>query len=132
MTARSVERDVLRLLIREAADEAVDYVGEIPLDVSRALFFWARMIWQVRGPLRRRLVAVARSLMGRHRLPPFRALSIAARRLDIPRKPSVAHPGRVTSTQVKAMRRKMGRLPRHKDPRLRHTSKGRRLADMAL
>jgi ribosomal protein L4 len=70
--------------------------------------------------------------MGRHQLPPLRALSIAARRLDLPRKPRVAHPGRVTSTQVKAMRRKLARLPRHKDPRLRHTSKGRRFAEMVF
>ncbi len=129
---RSLQRNVFRNLMREASGDSIDYVGEIPSDVVRALLFYARMLWQVRGALLYQFVNLARSLMIRRRLPPLKALHLAARQLNIPRKArGRGAMGRVTPTQVKAMRRKMRRLPRHKDPRLRHSYRGRRFEEMA-
>ncbi len=131
--SRALQRNVFRNLMREASGDSIDYVGEIPPDVSRALFFYARMLWQVRGALLYQFVNLARSLVMRRRLPPLKALHLAARHLNIPRKArGRGDMGRVTPTQVKAMRRKMRRLPRHKDPRLRHSYRGRRFEEMFL
>ncbi len=121
--AQIATRVAIRTIRREAAEMA-----DVPVMMIGDVVKLAAQLWPVRGVILYHLAHLARGLMVRHRLPVILALKVAARRLNVPARVSSGH---FTRARIKAQRRKMDRVRRHKDPRLRHTFKGKRFEEMA-
>lgn len=119
-------RTAVRSLRTDAEDRA-----DVPVMTIYQLMMMAARYWPVRHAILYQIAARARRLIARYRLPPARALKAAANQLGIRRTGSGRAGGHFTKARIRAQRRKMARLPRHKDPRLRHTYKGKRFEEMA-